>query len=760
MFSRALLPTLAIVGVSSASASDTLLAAASAHDELRTGTLDGQLWARGATYKAIADADGFTYVPYLGADASRSWPITFRLARASSAFADLPLDVATCSFDRDAAQIDRGAVRARYLLANDSVEQTFVLDRAVLGAGDAVLEVQVSTELTVTRTGSGLVFSGPDGEVHFGSATAFDGAGRTRALATEWDGASLTYRVPASFVAESTGDIVVDPLITTVTVDDFDLELTKPDVAYDADTDTFCVIYEEQFSATDGDVYARTLDGTTLALQDGGYLEIGTRRAFGPRVATIAASNRFVAVYTEEDAFDRPSILSRSRLADSGAPWEAERQIAVTDEFFTYENPDIGGEAYELMGPSSAAVVFERNPRGSVPLPSGIRAALVDLDGVPFDWFDIAPALGAVSLTKPTISKYTGDPLVHGAWWVAYLAGPADGPARRVHTTRMRFDGVLSEVDQVAWQTTNVAELERVDVSSPYASIEGEAFHMSIEGSLNGSDELLIWNRCFETNGTLQPVFQTNIQEIFTSAELRRGSLATTTDRVLHSYFDRATSGSTFELRSTTHENVPGNASAIGERRITLGQLNETDPSAAAAASRASGGTGSTSNEVFVVWQDREVGGDADIHGALVDLSFPNAVGGTLCPGTRNSTGEFGFLAGFGDDGLTTPKTMIATNLPLSALGYFLASRTISPSSPGGSSGLLCLGGSIGRYAGSILDSGTGGRFVFTIDPTSIASPTGSVSAMAGERWYFQAWHRDANPVPTSNFTNVVTIRF
>lgn len=764
MFHRALLPALAIAGASTAAASDPITTTAIPADEgLRTGTLDGRLWARGATYKAIAASDGFTYVPYFGAEASQSWPITFRLARAAAGSTELPLEAAACSFDGNAAQIDRGAVRARYLLEDESVEQTFVLDRSTLGAGDAVLEVHVSTDLTVTRDGAGLTFSGPDGDVRFGAATALDASGRTRALATEWDGTSLTYRVPASFVAESTGDIVVDPLITTVTLDDFAFELTNPDVAYDADSNTFCVVYEEQFSATDGDVYSRTFHGTTLAFLAGRYLEIGTLRAYGPRIATIAATDRFVAVYTEEDQFDRPSILSRSLVPTTGVPWEPALPVAVTDEFYTYENPDIGGEAFEGAGTSNAAVVFERNPRGTTNLSSGLRAALIDRDGTPFDWFDIVPAIGSVSMSKPAISKFTGNPTDHGAWWIAALGGPAGASPNRVYTTRMRFNGDLSEVNAVAWQTTHTAELDRVDVSSPYESVEGEAFHMTIEGDMNGTHELFVWNRCYDTSGPLQPVIDVALQEIFSLGGSNRGSLATTTDRVVHHYYDGIAAGGAgaYTLRATTYENVPGSYSAIGERRIGISPVNVPDPAPSAAVSKASGGTGSISGEVFIVWQDREMGGgDADIHGGLIDLTFPNAIGANFCPGTWNSTDDFGFLTAYGDDGLTSPKTLVATNLPLFTPGYFLASQTIAISTPPGSSGRLCLGGSIGRYAGSILHSGSGGRFVFGVDPTAIATPTGNVSAMAGERWSFQAWHRDADPLPTSNFTNAITITF
>ncbi|MFT7170977.1 MAG: hypothetical protein ACI80K_004128 [Paracoccaceae bacterium] len=50
------------------------------------------------------------------------------------------------------------------------------------------------------------------------------------------------------------------------------------------------------------------------------------------------------------------------------------------------------------------------------------------------------------------------------------------------------------------------------------------------------------------------------------------------------------------------------------------------------------------------------------------------------------------------------------------------------------------------------------GRIHLQLDLADIPSPTGSVSAMAGETWYFQAWYRDLNPTPTSNFSSSTSI--
>ncbi|MEM1451844.1 MAG: hypothetical protein AAF957_18300 [Planctomycetota bacterium] len=78
---------------------------------------------------------------------------------------------------------------------------------------------------------------------------------------------------------------------------------------------------------------------------------------------------------------------------------------------------------------------------------------------------------------------------------------------------------------------------------------------------------------------------------------------------------------------------------------------------------------------------------------------------------------------------------------------------------PGGSSGNLCLGGMIGRYTSSIVQSDGEGATTTTVDLGAIPRPSGPVAATAGQTWIFQLWHRDAvGGAPTSNFTSAVGV--
>ncbi|WP_145198133.1 hypothetical protein [Planctomycetes bacterium Poly30] len=131
---------------------------------------------------------------------------------------------------------------------------------------------------------------------------------------------------------------------------------------------------------------------------------------------------------------------------------------------------------------------------------------------------------------------------------------------------------------------------------------------------------------------------------------------------------------------------------------------------------------------------------------------------------SANSTGVVGTMLAIGSSVVTrNDVTLIASDLPFFSFGFFLSSLGSQVTlNPGGSQGNLCLSGAIGRYvgAGQIMSSGADGSIELTIDLSAIPSPSGPVTALAGERRHFQLWHRDLNPGLTSNFTNSLSILF
>jgi hypothetical protein len=151
--------------------------------------------------------------------------------------------------------------------------------------------------------------------------------------------------------------------------------------------------------------------------------------------------------------------------------------------------------------------------------------------------------------------------------------------------------------------------------------------------------------------------------------------------------------------------------------------------------------------------------------GAFIGVRRGGLESTSTCASNPSSTGSVAVLVGAGSNVVANNDVrLIATSMPLNAFGYFLASRTAgSVANPGGSRGVLCLGGSIGRYVGpgQILNSGAGGSISLQLDLTSMPQPTGPVAVVTGETWHFQAWFRDAvGGSATSNFTNGLTAAF
>ena len=139
-------------------------------------------------------------------------------------------------------------------------------------------------------------------------------------------------------------------------------------------------------------------------------------------------------------------------------------------------------------------------------------------------------------------------------------------------------------------------------------------------------------------------------------------------------------------------------------------------------------------------------------------------VGTVFCdPAVPNSLGLPATVRAEGSDHAAANDVRLTIEaLPPNTVGYFLASRTQGfVAGPGPSQGNLCLGGSVGRYITTVLDSGPSGTYSMQLDLTSIPQPTGAVAVVAGETWNFQSWYRDQLlGFPSSNFTEAIEILF
>jgi len=146
----------------------------------------------------------------------------------------------------------------------------------------------------------------------------------------------------------------------------------------------------------------------------------------------------------------------------------------------------------------------------------------------------------------------------------------------------------------------------------------------------------------------------------------------------------------------------------------------------------------------------------------VYDVGCDDPVGAAYCQGAPNSTGLVGEIVGEGSAFLAqNDLELVATQLPPQQSGFFVvANGQASVPMIGGGQGTLCVGGTTGRYLTQAANSGPSGTIRLVVDAAAIPTPTGAAMTLAGDTWNFQCWHRDANPGPTSNFTEGYSVTF
>ncbi|MEL6714513.1 MAG: zinc metalloprotease, partial [Planctomycetota bacterium] len=145
----------------------------------------------------------------------------------------------------------------------------------------------------------------------------------------------------------------------------------------------------------------------------------------------------------------------------------------------------------------------------------------------------------------------------------------------------------------------------------------------------------------------------------------------------------------------------------------------------------------------------------------LADPVTPD-LGVNYCNATINTTGNIGTLFGTGSKiAADNDLILLAENLPPNQFAMFVVSPEQGFTAfPGGSSGNLCLGNSIGRYLADIQSTGPFGSAFLVCDLTAVPQPSTLANTLPGQTWNWQAWHRDFTIAPTSNFTVGYSITF
>jgi len=139
-------------------------------------------------------------------------------------------------------------------------------------------------------------------------------------------------------------------------------------------------------------------------------------------------------------------------------------------------------------------------------------------------------------------------------------------------------------------------------------------------------------------------------------------------------------------------------------------------------------------------------------------------VGAAVAP---NSTGAFGRITGTGSLIASENNLRLSVDsLPAFATCIFVVGSDLRAVPLPVGAGALLVVGSVGRYAvpgtpPTFLVTGPDGRAQTNVDLSALPIGAGAgVPVMAGETWYFQAWHREDPSAGGANLTNALGVSF
>lgn len=146
----------------------------------------------------------------------------------------------------------------------------------------------------------------------------------------------------------------------------------------------------------------------------------------------------------------------------------------------------------------------------------------------------------------------------------------------------------------------------------------------------------------------------------------------------------------------------------------------------------------------------------------VLRFDIKDEIGTPYCmPSQPNSTGASGSIRATGSTlASANDVTLTATALPSLTTAMFVSgSQEGTIPLLGGSGGVLCVSGVIGRFQDSVGTTAANGTIRLRIDTASIPTALGPIAATSGLTYRFQCWHRDTS-TSGSNTSSAVAVTF
>jgi len=330
-----------------------------AHSVLLDQPGDGRIWARGQNYKASFGVEGFTYVPFLGSDAPRAYPVAFTVGSMTVNGVPVAFNAAAVpSVQGMRVSFNRGAFTEVYDLAPSGIEQSFIITQPV--SGELAFHVATATDLRPSAHGDRIEFANERGMVNYSQAIAVDARQTRTTLDTRLTAGGISIKVPAATVASAAWPLVVDPVISTVGVETGSILTRAADVAYEPSLNRYAISYVEEFSAVDHDVYSvlHNADGSQIAASTA-TIDVSTTNWANARTASKNDGDLFLTVAAVGAA---PTRIIRGRTRAAGST-TVSAPIDISENFVgsgDKHSPDVGGDPFAGSG-TFWLVVWQRD---------------------------------------------------------------------------------------------------------------------------------------------------------------------------------------------------------------------------------------------------------------------------------------------------------------------------------------------------------------------------------------------------------------
>lgn len=680
---------------------------------------DGTLWVRGASYKASFGAAGATFIPFLGSDAPQNYPVRMSLASVSIDGVPLPLEPAgPVTRDGETISLARGTLVERYAIRVDAIEQSFVFEE-LPSRGELVLRIAVESELAGREEPEALVFENGLGGVRYGRATALDARGHGTPAATTWTDSGIEIRVPADFVASARLPLVIDPWVQGFSITWGALDEFLPDVAFDATTGRWIVVYEEIFSASDHDVIRLMLayDGTPIVSP--AYVDsTPTEYWANPAVANNAGTSGFLVV-AEVGLPSAGMRVVRGRIMQASTG-NLGANLLISDALSGEKvNPDVGGDWWPGTDPAFTGylVVWQRNRLSTDFDIHGRYVGAAGLLGTAF-------AISATVFTqdqRPSISKVARSILgtEDSRWAVVWERFNNASFDTNIWGAMVEHPSTIT-IPSFTIDGSTLSNDRYPDVSSPRSDNQGNAVYLVVNQRDSGAEHDIVAR--LMTNSTSTDVVNlTALEDAAGAGNLTLDQMQPSTDLVWGGWvvaYSELAAGSTtnYDVRMSTMGTI-NEQLLLGESHVSFGPAGSSPtPETNVAVAAAYPGNGDQ-RRCLMAYQDA-TGGTAlgNIEGFLYDsgqyTSFCHpGVDGTLACPCSNPSSSAGRGCSNGSTGgailsmsgvaslLADSAVMTSGGEPPTALSIFNQGDALTNPATGVvfGQGVRCVGGSLKR---------------------------------------------------------------